>query len=137
MENHNPNTEALDHLTAEPAPTAEATDATDGAPDASHEIQEALDELRQLMGRADALASTTDEQFSRVVVLGEGADRRGFRRLTHLVELTATAVMDASDASDKLIDAVERALPPERTTSTVAGPLHAEPPPPDESGIVP
>jgi hypothetical protein len=30
------------------------------------------------------------------------------------VELTAMAVMAASDASDKLIAAVERALPPEQ-----------------------
>lgn len=75
----------------------------------------AADELRQVMARADALASTTDEQFSRIVVLTEGDDRRGFRRLAHLVELTAMAVMAASEASARLIAAVEHALPPERT----------------------
>ena len=75
----------------------------------------AVDELRQLIERADALASTTDEQFSRIVVLTEGDDRRGFKRLAHLVELTAMAVTAASDASAKLIAAVERALPSERT----------------------
>jgi hypothetical protein len=48
----------------------------------------AVDELRQLMARADALATTTDEQFSRIVVLTEADDRRGFKRLVHLVELT-------------------------------------------------
>jgi hypothetical protein len=87
-------------LTAEPASDDEETNA--------------IDKLRQLMARADALASTTDEQFSRVVVLTEGDDRRGFRRLAHLVELTAMSVTAASEASDKLIDAVEHALPPER-----------------------
>jgi hypothetical protein len=81
----------------------------------TREITDAVDELRQLIARADALASTTDEQFCRVVVLSGGDDRRGFKRLAHLVELTAMAVMAASDASDKLIAAVERALPSERT----------------------
>lgn len=75
----------------------------------------AVDELRQHMARADALASTTDEQFSRIVVLTEEDDRRGFKRLAHLVELTAMAVAAASDASAKLIANVERALAPERT----------------------
>lgn len=84
-------------------------------PMARDEEASAVDELRQLMGRADALASTTDEQFSRIVVLTEGDDRRGFRRLAHLVELTAMAVMAASEASARLIAAVEHALPPERT----------------------
>ena len=93
------------HLTVEPLPADEAPPATALLP---------TDELRQLMARADALASTTDEQFCRVVVLREGDDRLGFKRLAHLVELTAMAVTAASDASAKLIAAVERALPPER-----------------------
>ena len=80
--------------TDEPGPADEETDA--------------VDELRQLMARADALASTTDEQFSRIVVLTEGDDRRGFKRLAHLVELTAMAVTAASDASARLIATVER-----------------------------
>lgn len=86
----------------------------DRKPSTTREITTAADELRQLIARADALASTTDEQFSRIVVLQEGSDRRGFRRLAHLVELTANAVVAASDASDKLIAAVERTLPSDR-----------------------
>jgi hypothetical protein len=69
-----------------------------------------LDELRQLMARADALAWTTDEQFSRIVVLSEGSDRKGFTHLAHLVELTALAVSAASEASSELIATVERDL---------------------------
>ena len=72
-----------------------------------------VDELRQLIARADAMASTTDEQFSRAVVLTEAEDRRDFRRLAHLVELTAMAVTAASEATAKLIATVERASPPE------------------------
>jgi hypothetical protein len=74
-----------------------------------------VDELRQLMARADALASTTDEQFSRIVVLTDGDDRRGFTHLAHLVEMTARAVSAASEASSKLIATVERNLSQERT----------------------
>lgn len=69
-----------------------------------------VDELRQLMAMADALAATTDEQFSRIVVLTDGDDRRGFTRLAHLVEMTALAVSAASEASSKLIATVERDL---------------------------
>jgi hypothetical protein len=56
-----------------------------------------LDELRRLMARADALASTTNEQFSRVVVLTDGDDPRDFKRLAHLIEMTALAVMAAAE----------------------------------------
>jgi hypothetical protein len=73
-----------------------------------------LDELRQLMARADALASTTNEQFSRVVVLTDGDDPRDFKRLAHLVEMTALAVMAASEASSKVIATIERDLSQER-----------------------
>lgn len=79
----------------------------DGEPDA-------FGELRQCMARADALAWTTDEQFSRVVVLADGANRPGFARLAHLIEMTALAVSAAADASDKLIATLERDVARER-----------------------
>jgi hypothetical protein len=86
-----------DHrLTHKPAPDGDEADV--------------VDELRQLMARADALASTTNEQFSRIVVLTDGDDRRGFTHLAHLVEMTALAVSAASEASSKLIAAIERDL---------------------------
>ncbi|HWO26445.1 MAG TPA: hypothetical protein VNO30_47280 [Kofleriaceae bacterium] len=80
-------------------------------PAPEHDDPDMIDELRQHIARADALASTTDEQFSRIVVLTEGDDRRGFKRLAHLVEMTALAVAAASEASSKLIATVERARP--------------------------
>ena len=88
-------------LTDEPAPDDDETDV--------------VDELRQLMGRADALASATDELFNRVGGLTDGADRRCLTRLAHLVEMTALAVSAASEASSKLIATVERELSRERT----------------------
>jgi hypothetical protein len=120
MTKHDPSAEARDHVTAEPAPADEISGAIDRLArgdrrcSVPREIVDAIDELRQIIARADALASMTDEQFGSVVVLREGDDRRGFKRLAHLVELTAMAVMDASDASDKLFAAVEQALPPEQ-----------------------
>lgn len=74
-----------------------------------------VDELRQLVARADALASTTNDQFSRIVVLTDGDDRRDFKRLAHLVEMTALAVSAASEASTKLIAIIERTPVQERT----------------------
>lgn len=99
--------DGLGELLGNPQLTAEV------APDDAK--MDAIDELRQLMARADALALTTDEQFSRIVVLTDGDDRRGFNRLAHLVEMTALAVSAASDASSKLIATLERDWPQERT----------------------
>lgn len=75
-------------------------------PDVEHDAG-VVDELRQLIARADALASTTDEQLSHLVTAAEGGDRRGFNRLAHLVELTAAAVTAAAEASGRLIALVE------------------------------
>ena len=93
-------------LTVEPLPAAE-----EGAP--AVDPFAAADELRLFMGRADALAAATDGQFARGVTLGDADNRRDFRRIAHLVELTAAAVAEASEATDRLIAALERSLPPE------------------------
>lgn len=77
----------------------------DPAPDDNE--QEMLEELRLLMARANALASTTNAQFSRVVVLTDRDNPQDFTHLAHLVEMTALAVTAASEASSKLIDALE------------------------------
>jgi malic enzyme len=74
------------------------------------EIMNAADELRQLIAKADALASVTEEQFGRVIYVPAGADRRGFERVAQLVGLTATAASVALEASNRLVDAVENAL---------------------------
>jgi len=74
-----------------------------------------IGELRRLIARADALAWTTDEQFNRIVVLVDGDDRPGFKRLAHLIELTALAVSAVSEASSKLSAPLEHDLSQERT----------------------
>jgi len=74
-----------------------------------------VNELRERMETADALAWTTDEQFKRVVVIEDGDDRQGLRRLGHLVELTAMAVSAASKAGSELISTLQREPSQERT----------------------
>ena len=74
------------------------------------EIANAANELRQLIAKTDALASVAEDQFCRVIYVPDGADRRGFERVAHLVGLTATAALAALEASNKLVDAAENAL---------------------------
>jgi hypothetical protein len=111
MQDNGSNVEAPESPTAKPDGAEDATGHRDPDDGKRSEITKAAEELRQLIGLADALASTADEQFCRVVVVGDGGDRRGVKRLAHLVECTASTVLAASDASAKLIAAVERILP--------------------------
>lgn len=105
---------ALSELLGAPQQIAEPEPANERRLLISREIVDAVDELRQLIGRADALASTTREQFSRIVVIREGDDPRELKHLAHLVELAALAVSSATEASAKLIATLERGLPRER-----------------------
>ena len=75
------------------------------------EIANAADELRQLIAKADALASVAEDQFCRVIYVPDREGRRRFERVAHLVGLTAAAALAALEASNKLVDAVENALP--------------------------
>jgi hypothetical protein len=53
--------------------------------------------------KAEALASVAEDQFCRVIYVPDGADRRASERVAHLVGLTATAILAASEARDKLV----------------------------------
>jgi hypothetical protein len=83
-------------------------------PAPGEEEPDLADELRERLETADALAWTTDEQFKRVVVIEDGDDRQGLKRLGHLVELTAMAVSAASKASSELIATLQPAPSQER-----------------------
>ena len=96
------------HLTVEPLRPAE-----EPAPPA--DPLAAADALRLFIGRADALAAATDGYFAQGDSFGDASNRRDSRRIAHLVELTAAAVAEASDATDRLIAALERSLPPEES----------------------
>jgi hypothetical protein len=73
-------------------------------------VAKEVDELRQLIAQADALASAAEDLFCRVRS-ENGTDRRHLERMTHLLGLTAVGVQAASQAGDKLAVAVSKALP--------------------------
>jgi hypothetical protein len=70
-----------------------------------------VDELRQLIAQADALASAAEDLFCRVIRSEDGNDRRHLERMAHLLGLTVAGVLAASQAGDKLAMAVSKALP--------------------------
>jgi hypothetical protein len=71
-----------------------------GEPHPSAPLSERIDELRQLIARADALATATGDVLDDV--RSEGNDRRRFERLAHLLGATLDAVRAAAEAGDKL-----------------------------------
>jgi hypothetical protein len=62
----------------------------------------AVDDLRQLVAKADALAHATENLFEQVIWVEDGDDRRRLERLAHLVGATAEAVQAAVEAGDEL-----------------------------------
>jgi hypothetical protein len=65
-------------------------------------VTEAVDDLRQLVAKADALAHATENLFEQVIWVEDGDDRRRLERLAHLVGATAEAVQAAVEAGDEL-----------------------------------
>ncbi|MEO7730297.1 MAG: hypothetical protein ABIY55_04950 [Kofleriaceae bacterium] len=65
-------------------------------------LASAVDDLRQLVAKADALAHASEELFEQVIWVEDGDDHRRLERLAHLVGATAEAVEAAMDAGDEL-----------------------------------
>jgi hypothetical protein len=65
-------------------------------------VANAVDDLRQLVAKADALAHASENLFEQVVWGEDGDDRRCLERLAHLVGATAEAVQAVAEASDGL-----------------------------------
>jgi ABC-type transporter Mla subunit MlaD len=65
-------------------------------------VANAVDDLRQLVAKADALAHATENLFEQVIWVEDGDDRRRLERLAHLVGATAEAVQAAVEAGDEL-----------------------------------
>jgi hypothetical protein len=61
----------------------------------------AVDELRQLIAKADALAHAAEDLFEGIAWL-DGDDRRRLERLAHLVGATVEAVQAAMDAGAEI-----------------------------------
>jgi ABC-type transporter Mla subunit MlaD len=65
-------------------------------------VANAVDDLRQLVAKADALAHAAENLFDQVIWVEDGDDRRRLERLAHLVGATAEAVQAAAEAGDEL-----------------------------------
>jgi len=65
-------------------------------------VANAVDDLRQLVAKADALAHATENLFEQVIWVEDGDGRRRLERLAHLVGATAEAVQAAVEAGDEL-----------------------------------
>jgi hypothetical protein len=61
-----------------------------------------VDDLRQLVAKANALAHASEDLFEQVIWVGDDDDRRRLERLAHLVGATAEAVAAAVEAGAEL-----------------------------------
>ena len=60
-----------------------------------------VDHLRQLIARAEALATATERLVEHVFHLKDDEERRRMERVVHLISATASAVQGAMEASDR------------------------------------
>ena len=65
-------------------------------------IASAVDDLRQLVTKAEALAHASEDLFEQVIWVEDADDRRRLERLAHLVGATAEAVDAAVAAGSEL-----------------------------------
>ena len=65
-------------------------------------VENLVDNLCQLLSKADALAYAADDLFDDVMWVKDGAQTRRIERLSHLVGAAAEAVLVAMEAVDKL-----------------------------------
>src|SRR5258707_11038805 len=89
-------------------------------------VANSIDDLRQIIARADALAAAAEELLDGVIWVEDGDDHRRLERLAHLVGATAEAVRAAADAGDELA----AALIEHRRGGTGTPPSHDPPPAP-------
>jgi hypothetical protein len=66
------------------------------------DVANAVNQLRQLVAKADALANAAADLFDNVIRVDDVDDRRRLERLAHLVGATAEAVHVAMEAGDRL-----------------------------------
>lgn len=65
-------------------------------------VADAVDDLRQLIAKADALAHATEGLFDESVRVEDVGDRRTLEHLAHMIGATAGAVERAREAGDEL-----------------------------------
>jgi ABC-type transporter Mla subunit MlaD len=66
------------------------------------DIANAVDDIRQLIAKADALAHAAEDLFDETIEIDDVDDRRRLERIAHLIGATATAVEAALEAGEEL-----------------------------------
>lgn len=75
------------------------------------EVADAVDDLRQLIARAEALATGAEALFDNPFEIDDEDDRRRLERVAHLLGATVSAVQAAQDAGDELAEALTKRRP--------------------------
>lgn len=70
------------------------------------DVAGAVDDLRQLIARADALANAAEDLFNNPFDVNDREGRCRLERVAHLVGATAAAVQAAKEAGDQLASAL-------------------------------
>lgn len=66
------------------------------------DVADAVDDLRQLVARVDALITAAESHLDEMIWSDDDVNRRQLERLAHLVGATGDAVENAMEASDQL-----------------------------------
>jgi hypothetical protein len=66
------------------------------------DVANAVDDIRQLIAKADALAHAAEDLFDETIEIDDVDDRRRLERIAHLIGATATAVEAALEAGEEL-----------------------------------
>ena len=70
------------------------------------DVADAVDDLRQLIARADALVIATEDLFNNPFAVKDLEARCRLERVAHLVGATAAAIKTAKQAGDELASAL-------------------------------
>jgi hypothetical protein len=68
----------------------------------TYDVASAVDDLRQLIARAEALATAAEGLFDDVIHVDDEDERRRLERVAHLISATVSAVQGAMEAGDEL-----------------------------------
>ena len=77
----------------------------------TYDVAGAVDDLRQLIARAEALATAAEGLFDNVFHVDDEDARRRLERVAHLIGATVSAVQGAMEASDELATELAKRRP--------------------------
>jgi len=76
-----------------------------------YDVAGAVDDLRHLIARAEALATAAEGLFDDVIHVEDEDERRRLERVAHLISATVSAVQSALEASDELATELAKSRP--------------------------